>query len=58
MQTLHEQAINLVKDGQIIADNLNPNSNDKKMSIKYIQHLIAATARGFAELYGNVGDEK
>ena len=55
MRTLHEQAITLVKDGQMIADNLNPNSNDKKLSTWRIQHSIAILARRYAELYGDIG---
>lgn len=58
MRTLHEQAITLVKDGQMIADNLNPNSNNKKLSTWRIQHSIAILARRYAELYVDIGNEK
>lgn len=61
MQTLYEQANNLVKDGQTIADEIskyNPDFSDKKMSIKCIQHLIAALAREWAALYGDVGNKR
>lgn len=58
MQTSHEIAKDLVEDGQTIADNLNPEFNGKKMSIKCIQHLIAALAREWAVLYGDIGNKR
>lgn len=61
MKELYKQANNLVQDAQVIADEIfkyNPGAtNGKKMSIKCIQHLIACLARGFAVLYGDIGEK-
>ena len=57
MRTLHEQANDLAKDGQAIADELGPTTNGKKMSIKCIQHLIAQLTRRYAVLYVDIGEK-
>ena len=61
MKELFKRATNLVGDGQTIADEIskyNTDFNGKKMSIKCIQHLIAALAREYAALYGDVGNKR
>ena len=61
MKELFKQAIDLVGDGQTIADEIskyNTDFNGKKMSIKSIQHLIAVLAREWATLYGDVGNKR
>ena len=61
MKELFKQAIDLVGDGQTIADEIskyNTDFNGKKMSIKSIQHLIAVLAREYAALYRDMKNKR
>lgn len=58
MKEIAEQANNLVKELQIIADNLaeyNPGLNKKKVPLSVIQYDIACLGRDLTWLYTEIG---